>query len=294
MRATVYTISSRISILDYFLLSFSLSLSLSHTHTHTHFFNLASTEHVDRRPHDHPYYHWRRHYHHHQRRRHHHHHQRQLHHHHQRPLHHYRHGSHPPNPTRTHQFHTSDNIDSNNKGHLNSIVDRIANQHHEHQSNWSSPTSKSFIDSLPILKFLAVSSSNSCPRSCSICTNDFEFFSEVNQLPCKHVFHPDCIVPLLRRSNSCPLCRYELRLGNFHVEGWGVNQGSGFHDARLRNGFVQARIRSSSSSVSSRNGQIGSGLEAAGNSEDSVSSPLVQRESDATVDEDGDIFMLDS
>ncbi|XP_059665118.1 E3 ubiquitin-protein ligase RING1-like [Cornus florida] len=205
-----------------------------------------------------------------------------------------RHGSHPPNPTRTHQLHTSDNIDSNNKGHLNSIVNRIANQHHEHQSNRSSPTSKSFIDSLPILKFLAVSSSNSCPRSCSICTNDFEFFSEVNQLPCKHVFHPDCLVPLLRRSNSCPLCRYELRLGNFHVEGWGVNQGSGFHDARLRNGFVQARIRSSSSSASSRNGQIGSGLEAAGNSEDSVSSPLVQRESDATVDEDGDIFMLDS
>ncbi|XP_059663603.1 uncharacterized protein LOC132309304 [Cornus florida] len=185
-----------------------------------------------------------------------------------------RHGSHSPNPTQTHQLRTSDYIDFDNEELFNSIIDLTADQHHEHQGSRSSPTSKSFINWLPILKFFCVSSSNSCHGSCSICMDDFEFYSGVNQLPCKHVFHSDCIVPWLRRSNSCPLCRYKLpaeqnpkKLKRYAVS-LGDQEG-GFHDAMLRNGYVQTRIRSSSSSWSV-NGQIGSGLAAAGNSEDSV------------------------
>ncbi|KAL8494246.1 hypothetical protein ACS0TY_025153 [Phlomoides rotata] len=79
-------------------------------------------------------------------------------------------------------------------------------------SHPSTPTSKSFVGSLPIKAF----SSNSAPplQSCTICMEDFVVNSDksvtVNELPCEHYFHKDCIVEWLQRSNSCPLCRYKL------------------------------------------------------------------------------------
>jgi hypothetical protein len=42
---------------------------------------------------------------------------------------------------------------------------------------------------------------------CSVCQENFQTSEVVKELPCKHHFHTDCIVPWFRVKDSCPLCR---------------------------------------------------------------------------------------
>lgn len=65
------------------------------------------------------------------------------------------------------------------------------------------PASKSAIESMPTVKI-------STDSNCAVCTEKFEFGSEVKEMPCKHIYHKDCILPWLSFRNSCPVCRHEL------------------------------------------------------------------------------------
>nr|XP_048325900.1 RING-H2 finger protein ATL52-like [Ziziphus jujuba var. spinosa] len=46
--------------------------------------------------------------------------------------------------------------------------------------------------------------------SCCICLEEMRGWKVLFGLPCKHVFHEDCILQWFHKSNSCPLCRTPL------------------------------------------------------------------------------------
>ncbi|XP_057770467.1 E3 ubiquitin-protein ligase RING1-like isoform X2 [Salvia miltiorrhiza] len=70
----------------------------------------------------------------------------------------------------------------------------------------SKPASKSSIDALP-----SVTISTDKDIICAVCTERLEEGSQTcRELPCKHLYHSDCIVPWLQRRNSCPICRHML------------------------------------------------------------------------------------
>lgn len=70
------------------------------------------------------------------------------------------------------------------------------------------PASKDQIDALPMTT-IAQEQVDSCLQ-CNVCMEDFELNENVRGLPCKHVFHGDCIVPWLQLHGTCPICRQNI------------------------------------------------------------------------------------
>ncbi|RWR88393.1 E3 ubiquitin-protein ligase Praja-1-like protein [Cinnamomum micranthum f. kanehirae] len=48
-------------------------------------------------------------------------------------------------------------------------------------------------------------------ESCTVCLEELVEETQLNQLPCLHVFHRDCIIEWLRQSNCCPVCRFKVQ-----------------------------------------------------------------------------------
>ncbi|XP_028807695.1 E3 ubiquitin-protein ligase RDUF1-like [Neltuma alba] len=72
------------------------------------------------------------------------------------------------------------------------------------------PASKTAIGSMPTIEI--GEGHVSTDTHCAICKEAFELGSEAREMPCKHIYHSDCIVPWLSTCNSCPVCRNGLPL----------------------------------------------------------------------------------
>ncbi|GER39409.1 RING/U-box superfamily protein [Striga asiatica] len=71
----------------------------------------------------------------------------------------------------------------------------------------SDPAPRSSIDSL---QEVAITPDSDLTALCPVCKDPFAVGTLAKMMPCKHAYHPDCIVPWLEINNSCPVCRFKL------------------------------------------------------------------------------------
>lgn len=65
------------------------------------------------------------------------------------------------------------------------------------------PAQKEAVEALPTVKIEET-------VQCSVCLDECEIGDEVKEMPCKHKFHSNCILPWLQLHSSCPICRHQL------------------------------------------------------------------------------------
>ena len=96
---------------------------------------------------------------------------------------------------------------------LGSGFDRLLEQFAQIETNAfgrpeNPPASKAAIEAMPAVEIEEEHVKGDA--HCAVCKEPFELRSEARELPCKHIYHTDCIVPWLSIRNSCPVCRHEL------------------------------------------------------------------------------------
>nr|GEX88637.1 calmodulin-7-like isoform X2 [Tanacetum cinerariifolium] len=87
-------------------------------------------------------------------------------------------------------------------------VEEFFEQFNARDQEVAPPSSKSSIDGIPTVK---VSKKDIRSDShCAVCKEKLVLKSSAKKLPCKHLYHSDCIAPWLAQVNSCPVCRREV------------------------------------------------------------------------------------
>lgn len=81
------------------------------------------------------------------------------------------------------------------------------------------PASKKEVAKLPVLhvtEFLLAQLGEGA--ECAVCKELMVIGDNIQEMPCKHLFHPDCLKPWLDEHNSCPICRFELQTDDHDYE----------------------------------------------------------------------------
>ncbi|CAH8313267.1 unnamed protein product [Eruca vesicaria subsp. sativa] len=76
------------------------------------------------------------------------------------------------------------------------------------------PASKSVIEDLPVVE-VALEEGD---MVCAVCKDEMVLEEEVKRLPCRHLYHGECITPWLGIRNTCPVCRFELPTDDLEYE----------------------------------------------------------------------------
>ncbi|XP_038058256.1 E3 ubiquitin-protein ligase Praja-2-like [Patiria miniata] len=70
------------------------------------------------------------------------------------------------------------------------------------------PATQDIIDNLNEIP--ALESHIEKEMKCAICHSEYELYETLSELPCQHFFHPTCVAIWLKKSGTCPVCRFQL------------------------------------------------------------------------------------
>ncbi|KAI0244072.1 hypothetical protein L0F63_002471 [Massospora cicadina] len=90
---------------------------------------------------------------------------------------------------------------------LTDLMTRIAEAQSQDEAQKAHPASKKMISGLPVHQ---ISSDYLPQQHCTVCLEDWEHNQLALEMPCRHLYHKDCLLPWLERANTCPSCRYPL------------------------------------------------------------------------------------
>ncbi|PON91813.1 43kDa postsynaptic protein [Trema orientale] len=97
--------------------------------------------------------------------------------------------------------------------HLAELVQRISEEEDDEDEDDDMPRPRP-ASKLAVEQLRAIKASEELLDSkssvCSVCRDRFKKGAELRVLPCKHVYHKDCILRWLKVRNTCPECRHEL------------------------------------------------------------------------------------
>ena len=117
------------------------------------------------------------------------------------------------------QDNYSSNFSSNYRGNfINEMLRRLEHNQAENRRHRkrNPPTSNENLNKLKQFKM----NEKYCKKekeekyelpNCCICLDEISLGAKTILLPCGHMFHSDCIITWLKKNNSCPMCRFEIK-----------------------------------------------------------------------------------
>ncbi|KAJ1956117.1 hypothetical protein GGI12_005389, partial [Dipsacomyces acuminosporus] len=92
------------------------------------------------------------------------------------------------------------------QGSLDDIITRMMEQNQG--ANAPPPASSEAIKELPKRRIAAAEVD--AKDECGICMDEYSQGEEVSELPCKHIYHEECINHWLKVNGTCPICRARI------------------------------------------------------------------------------------
>jgi len=98
-------------------------------------------------------------------------------------------------------------------------MSQIINQLGDPNNHGPPPAAKSEVEKIPErLVTQNMILDENVVTECAVCKESFSVGEKASCLPCKHMYHKECIMPWLERHNTCPVCRYQFKTDNAFYE----------------------------------------------------------------------------